>query len=225
MFFEDGPGVVALEADSGRDELGGVDHRTAPHGQQEVKPAFADLRHCLHRGLVARVGLDTAEGGVLALAQRGAPLGPRTGLFGAGATHEDQHLGGSGHELGQVGNAALAEGDVGGVVEVEIQHGGLSGRGRRMRRWGSHCAAHPRPGGVAWAIALPPPRSSPALQRKPATWCTVSASRWGCEKYAEWLASMDDTVAQGEAAIILRCSSMVTARACVRSVLRRGTMP
>ena len=120
--------------------------------------------------------------------------------------------------FGQGRIADLAEGNVGGIVEVEIQHGGLSGQGRRMRRGGSHCAAHPRPGGVAWAIALRPPRSSRARQRKPAIWCTVSASRWGCEKYAEWLASMDDTVAQGEAAIILRCRSMVTARSCVSSM-------
>jgi hypothetical protein len=123
VLFQNAPGVPAFEAHGGGNELGRINHRAAAHGQQEVEPTLADLRHGPHRGLVARVGLDAAEGGVRAATQRRAHLGQGTGLLGAGAAHKDQHLGGGRHERGQVGDAALPEGDVGRVVEVEVEHG------------------------------------------------------------------------------------------------------
>ena len=125
-FLQDGPGV-ALEQRSRRDKLGAVDDRAATHGQQKVNLLAAHQLHGLHQGLVARVGLDTLELQKRAPGQRGMDLVQHAIAADAAAAKQHQHPR-IGRDVGtQVGDAALAEQDVGGVVEVEVVHGGALG--------------------------------------------------------------------------------------------------
>ena len=119
--FQNAPGV-ALDVHRCRDELDGVDHRAAAHGEQEIEAALTNLLHGAQRRFVAGIGLDARERRVGARAQGLAHLGQRAVLLGAGAAHQDQYTRLRGHQAIQVGHAALAKGNVGRVVKVKIQH-------------------------------------------------------------------------------------------------------
>ena len=122
-FFEDGPGV-AREQRGRRDELGAVDDRAAAHGQQEVDLLAAHQLHGLHQRLIARVGLDALELQERAAGQRYMHFVQHPVATDAAAAEQHQHPRIDRDVGAQVGDAALAEQDVGGVEKVEVLHGG-----------------------------------------------------------------------------------------------------
>jgi hypothetical protein len=124
---QDVPGL-AVKAGCGRHELGAVDDRAAADGEQEIDLLGAHLLHGAHQGFVTGIGLDAAKLGHAARSQRSPHLVERARLAGAGAAVQQQHARIRRHQPRQFGHLAGAKDDAGGVVELEIQHGGLLGR-------------------------------------------------------------------------------------------------
>ena len=79
-------------------------------------------RDGVHQRFISRVGFDATEALHIALAERGLDFGQGAVAFGAAAAVKDQHAGIGGDQGVELGDAALAEYDAGGVVVVEVQH-------------------------------------------------------------------------------------------------------
>ena len=122
---QDVPGI-AVEYGGRSDKLGAVDDGSATHCQQVIDAVALHHGYRFHQGFKAGVGFNAAKQLYLAVTQCGFYFAQGAGAAGTVAAKQNQDLGVGGHQGVESGNFPFAEGNAGGVVEIEVVHGAVS---------------------------------------------------------------------------------------------------